>query len=257
MKLTNYHTHTSRCLHASGTDREYVEQAIQEGFSVLGFSDHSPWPYRTIPFVSNIRMDELELPGYVASIHELKQKYKDEITIRLGLECEAFPQYFSWIQEQVQKYEIDYLILGNHFSGNELHGLYYGNATNHHELYDYVKYLEIAVKSGLFYYIAHPDIIFSNYPVFDSYCEDVSKAICDLAISYKLPLEYNLSGIWKKNAGEFRGLGYPCQQFWEISKSYQPQVIVGLDAHAPKRINGTFFKEEREKLLVQGFDVIV
>ena len=29
--LANYHTHTKRCQHAGGEDREYVEAAIQAG----------------------------------------------------------------------------------------------------------------------------------------------------------------------------------------------------------------------------------
>ncbi len=41
--LANYHTHTERCYHASGEDKEYVEAAIKAGLKVLGFSDHCPW----------------------------------------------------------------------------------------------------------------------------------------------------------------------------------------------------------------------
>ncbi|MBQ2467372.1 MAG: hypothetical protein II506_06345, partial [Lachnospiraceae bacterium] len=42
----NYHTHTPRCMHAVGEEREYIEAAIKHKFSVLGFSDHVPQPYR-------------------------------------------------------------------------------------------------------------------------------------------------------------------------------------------------------------------
>ena len=38
----NLHTHTYRCNHASGTDREYVEAAIKAGMKTLGFADHCP-----------------------------------------------------------------------------------------------------------------------------------------------------------------------------------------------------------------------
>ena len=38
----NFHTHTRRCGHADGEDREYVEAAIRAGIRILGFSDHSP-----------------------------------------------------------------------------------------------------------------------------------------------------------------------------------------------------------------------
>ena len=42
----NYHTHTARCGHATGTDEDYVLAAIEQGFDELGFSDHVPWPYQ-------------------------------------------------------------------------------------------------------------------------------------------------------------------------------------------------------------------
>ena len=43
--IVNYHTHTTRCNHASGTEKEYVEAAIETGLKVLGFSDHTPYPF--------------------------------------------------------------------------------------------------------------------------------------------------------------------------------------------------------------------
>ena len=32
--------------HAVGEEREYVEEAIKEGFEVIGFSDHSPYLFK-------------------------------------------------------------------------------------------------------------------------------------------------------------------------------------------------------------------
>ena len=61
---TNYHTHTTRCLHATGSDEEFVLSAIKGGYQELGFSDHTPWKYHT-DYVSDIRMTPEQLPGYV------------------------------------------------------------------------------------------------------------------------------------------------------------------------------------------------
>ena len=47
MISANYHTHTIRCKHAVGEEREYIEAAISEDFKILGFSDHTPQPYPT------------------------------------------------------------------------------------------------------------------------------------------------------------------------------------------------------------------
>ena len=43
--IANYHTHTYRCGHAVGEDRQYVETAIRRGLQVLGFSEHVPMPF--------------------------------------------------------------------------------------------------------------------------------------------------------------------------------------------------------------------
>lgn len=40
--MQNFHTHTYRCHHAKGTDRDYVEAAIKAGYTEIGFSDHVP-----------------------------------------------------------------------------------------------------------------------------------------------------------------------------------------------------------------------
>ena len=72
--FANYHTHTARCHHATGEDKAYVEAAIQNGFQVLGFSDHCPWIFSD-GYVSPIRMTPDELDGYVTSLTALKKEY--------------------------------------------------------------------------------------------------------------------------------------------------------------------------------------
>lgn len=82
----NYHTHTELCNHAKGSNEEFVLAAIEAGFDEIGFADHSPWPFEN--FVSGMRMTADELEMYCRSVKALKEKYKDKISIKLGLECE-------------------------------------------------------------------------------------------------------------------------------------------------------------------------
>ena len=39
---TNYHTHTTRCMHATGDDEDYVLSAIKGGYRILGFRTTLP-----------------------------------------------------------------------------------------------------------------------------------------------------------------------------------------------------------------------
>ena len=83
--IANYHTHTWRCHHADGTEREYVEKAIESGLKILGFSDHTPQVYPN-GFVCPYKMEPRELEGYVDTILDLKREYREDIEIHLGLE---------------------------------------------------------------------------------------------------------------------------------------------------------------------------
>lgn len=100
MNKNNYHTHTTRCYHASGKDEEYVKAAIKAGIKELGFSDHTPWHYDS-SFKATMRMPENQLDGYIESILSLKEKYKDQISILVGLECEYFEKYIPWLKTNV------------------------------------------------------------------------------------------------------------------------------------------------------------
>ena len=108
--LKTYHTHTTRCHHATGSDEEFVLSAIKGGYQELGFSDHTPWKYHT-NYISDIRMTPEELPDYVESLRSLQEKYKDRISLKIGLECEYFPEYIHWLKGIIKEYKL----LQNHF----------------------------------------------------------------------------------------------------------------------------------------------
>ena len=101
--LTNYHTHTTRCGHAEGTEEEYILTALRCGFKVLGFSDHTPWAYATPGFVSRIRMLPSQLDDYVLTLRGLREKYADKLHIRIGLEAEYFPAHLGWLKEEMER----------------------------------------------------------------------------------------------------------------------------------------------------------
>lgn len=227
----NYHTHTKRCFHAKGEDEEYVLAAIKAGFGEIGFADHSPWNFEG-GFVSRMRMSADELGEYAQSIKHLREKYKDKISIKLGLECEYFPQYLSWLREMIEKHGIDYLILGHHFCGDEINDVYNGFISTPEEIYNYRDDVLAAMESGLFAYVAHPDLYMRGYPVFDEHCEKVAVDIISKSIATNTPLEYNLLGF--KHGINDKKPGYPHPKFWEIAADMKPLCIVGIDAHYPE-----------------------
>lgn len=231
--IANYHCHTSRCNHAGDyPDEAFVQSAIDNGFRILGFSDHTPWPYETDFRDSRVRMDLEELPGYLESVAELKEKYRGRIKIYTGLECEYFPNYLPWLQTQLPN--LDYLVLGNHWRlGNERGELYFGRASKAQDVADYTTFTTQGMETGLFSCLVHPDLVFYRYPAFGSLERDCMISLCEKAKELDIPLEYNLLGEEKRRLDQFSGLGYPLPEFWQIAAKVGCKAILGLDAHHP------------------------
>ena len=223
----NFHTHTTRCKHATGTEREYVENSIKAGFRVLGFSDHSPYMFEG-DHVSRIRMLMEELEGYVRTVEELKQEYKNDIQIFCGLEMEYFPKLFDRTLVEIKKYPMDYLILGQHYFDDEDGLIYTGSKWEDEDhLKTYVERVTTAVETGNFLYVAHPDII--NYVGNVAIYEKLMRRLVKALKAHNMPIEINVNGYTV-------GKQYPNKKFVEIGVQEGCEFILGVDAHKPEAI---------------------
>lgn len=259
VRLANYHSHTTRCMHATGTEEEYVLQAIRNGFEILGFADHSAWPYVT-DYVSDIRMTTDQLDDYVDTIKALKQKYAGEIRLHLAMECEAFPRYYDWLREMKREKGFDYFILGNHFdTTDENNGFYFGRSANEKDAFRYLETTVAGMETGLFIYLAHPDLFLNRYPAFDDAAKQVCRELCRAAKRLNMPLEYNLLGHKRQPGLRKQGyIGYTSPEFWEVAaQEGGVQAIIGIDAHAPEHLNcRAEYSEIREWLTGMGIEVL-
>jgi len=248
--IANYHTHTFRCGHAGTDDDEsYVKEAIRQGLHILGFADHTPWPYVS-GYNSRVRMKLEQLAEYIASIRKLQERYHGQIRIYAGLECEYFPAYMQWL-ESIRD-QLDFLILGSHWAPSDEHGeLYYSHATRREEIEEYTDYTLRGMETGFFRYLAHPDHVFSDYPVFDNTCIGASYALCRKAKQLDMPLEYNISGYLKRDSQKQKGIGFPCKAFWEIAAETGCTAILGIDAHCPEQLKAWDYIREAENTLAQ------
>ena len=235
--LVNYHSHTWRCQHAEGTEEEYVRAAIAAGYSVFGFADHAPWPYRS-GFVSDMRMRLDQLEGYLATIRALAEKYREDIFIPVGLECEAFPEHFAWLRD-LKAEKLDYVLLGNHYdTSDETGGFYFGGCLRPAHARAYARATLKGMETGIYDCVAHPDLYCCAYPAFDADCRAVARDLCQAAAALGIPLEYNLLGVQRLGIFHDRGgLGYPCRQFWEVAADCHAKAIIGLDAHRVDQID--------------------
>ncbi len=232
----NYHTHTYLCHHAQGTPREYIENAIAGGIKLLGFADHVPYPLAE-GYQSRIRMSVSETEKYITMLCELRDEFKDEITIYIGYEAEYYPKHFTRMLENIRRFPCDYLILGQHSLGNEYDlGIACLCPTEDKALLTaYVDQTIEGMNTGVFTYLAHPDVI--GYCGDDEFYVSEMTRLCEAAKSINLPLELNLLGIMQKRL-------YPRDIFWQIVALIGNRVILGCDAHFPEVLSNAELVEK-------------
>lgn len=218
---------------------------------MLGFSDHTPWSYAS-DFVSPIRMPLDALPDYVRSVRSLQRRYAGRIELRLGLECEYFEDYMPWLRDTIREYRLDYVIFGNHFYRTDERYPYFGSDTRSAEMLDL--YAESAIRgmeTGLYAYLAHPDLFMRSYGRFDGHCARISREICRRASRLHMPLEYNVSMIAYNEAHGVAGVPHP--DFWRIAADEGCTAIVGIDAHDHRVLeSGLYYDRAVRELAALG-----
>lgn len=223
----NYHTHTKRCKHATGEDREYVEAAIEAGMEILGFSDHCPWVYPE-PCESGIRMDCTEMDSYVHSLTQLRKEYADDIKIFIGLEAEFIPELMDAQDRFLSKYPLDYMILGQHFLGPEQGSVYAGMPMDDEDyLAQYVDVVIEGMESGRYLYLAHPDLV--NYTGDSRIYALHMRRLLSYLLDNGYPFEINMLGAWQ-------GRNYPDPRFLQLAGEMGNECLLGVDAHAPDQL---------------------
>lgn len=241
--LANYHTHTWRCHHAFGTEREYIEAAIAGGLKILGFSDHTPQFYPE-GFVDHDKMLPKELPEYCDTILALKREYASDIEIHLGLEVEYYPAFWDKLLDYVQGFPIEYFLLGQHHLGNEIDDV--SSFAPCHDPQGLVRYVDQCIEglsTGAFTYFAHPDLF--HFVGDGSFYEAQMRRLCVFAKEHDIPLEINFNGL-----ADHRN--YPDPRFWKIAGEVGNAAVFGSDAHVKEKVFNAATVRAAEKLAQQS-----
>lgn len=239
MLLANYHTHTARCHHAAGEDREYIETAIRAGMKVLGFADHCPWIFPD-GHVSHTRMTPAELDGYFTSLQDLRKEYEKDIAIYIGFEAEYIPELMEAQNKLLADYPVDYMILGEHFLEREPFGPYTGFPFADEEMF--IRYVDLCIagmETGKYKYLAHPDLF--NFIGEPEIFGREYRRLCDYLKAHDIPVEINILGLQQKRH-------YTSERFLRIAQEAGCSAIIGVDAHTPAAMHDTAAIREAESL---------
>ena len=234
----NFHTHTYRCKHAKGDVADYCTVAVDLGMETLGFSDHTAHPDdRWL----GVRMPYADLDDYVAAIDNGRRDYP-QLNILKGMECEYVPAFRSFYEDELLGgREFDYLVGAAHYfpDGDDWAGTY-GGTKDARTLRAYADYTIEMMETGLFEFIAHPDLFGNCYATFDADARACSRDILVAARACEVGMEINALGLRKqaKKKQDDPYPLYPWLPFWELAAECDAPVIVNSDAHRPEDLQG-------------------
>ncbi|MBE0639110.1 MAG: histidinol-phosphatase [Bacteroidales bacterium] len=265
MKLFNLHTHCTYC-DGSSEPEAYVKEAIRQGFHTLGFSSHSPLPFKNRFAITN---DE-KLKEYADEIRSLKSKYSNQINIYLGLEIDFIPGISKPFRYFTNLAGLDYTIGGVHLIKRENRDELWFTDGPVQEIYDNGMKLLFGddVQTAVIAYwnqvremistqkpdvVAHLDKIkMHNKNRFFTedeawYEEQVDETLALIAEAGTI-VEVNTRGIYKGRSDElFPGV----KALKKIHRLGIP-IILSSDAHRPEELSG-YFREALEILDGIGF----
>jgi histidinol-phosphatase (PHP family) len=244
----DYHMHT-RLSDGANMHEEMVLSAIAKGFDEIGISDHFCIKYPVHWAVGTEGIAQL-----AKRVGEMNAMFGDRISILFGLEVDYFPDLEDEIRKTLQKFDFDYVIGSIHFldEWNYDTDKSRNSEFTHDYLYKwYFGELQKAVKSGLFDYMAHPDLI-KKHRIWPETSQkllfrETAKVFADTGTAY----EVNTSGKDR-----------PCREFFPgnefISELFQAGVPVtlGSDSHNSDQI-GRYFDDAKDLLRETGYQSLV
>lgn len=245
MIKSNYHTHSYFC-DGNSSPEAYIEEAINKGFTHIGFSGHSPLPFENTFAIRAEQMEE-----YVALIRRLQQSYAGQVNIALGLEADYIPGISEDISALKQQYGLDYIIGSVHLvaaAGTQQLWFTDGSKT---ETYDeglkevFGNDIKAAVKA--FYeqtnsmitrqrpdIIGHLDKVKMNnkgryFTEEDAWYNQLVMETLQLVKESGCICEINTRGIYKQRYADY----FPGLYLWKKMAELQLPVMVNSDAHKP------------------------
>ena len=159
--------------------------------------------------------------------------------IFLGFECEWLPRFESWYRDYLrEELGVDYLVFGSHWFpiANDL--VWAPHLEDKKNIASYVDFTIQGLQTGLYDFLAHPDLFFAFCTHIDSDLLKISSYLIDACIDLNIPIEINGAGSLapKIMRNGIEESGYPAISFWEIARDKGATIICNSDAHRPEHV---------------------
>lgn len=245
MKFFDYHMHTSYSDDSNYLMDDLINDAIEIGLEEICITDHvdfgvkGNWSDVDVNDKNHSKyMMNVDFPKYFEEIYRLREKYKDQINVKVGLEFGMQMHTLEQYEDLFSSYEYDFVLLSIHqiedkpfwnkeFQYNRTDSQCYSRY--YEELYDlvlnYKNYSVIAHMDLMRRYVSSPE------DTFDDHIEIITK-ILEQVIKDGKGIEINMSS-------ERYGIDglTPSKRILELYHELGGEIItVGSDSHSREQL---------------------
>lgn len=234
MRKIDYHIHTKFSADSEADPRGHILKAIEMGLDEICFTDHQDFNYPYMSF-------DLDIDSYFKEMKLIKEEYKNQIRIKIGVEVGLDLNYIQEINDFVNSHDFDYVIGSIHVIRNtEFYepAKYFNNKIKeeaHREFF--LNTLECVKTFDCFNCLGHLDYIVRYGPYEDKTVnhelyQDIIDEIFKTLIQKGKGIEVNTSGY-----RDLKTCGFP--SFKQVERYYQLGgriITVGTDSHTSDRI---------------------
>ena len=239
MIISDYHVHSEFSGDSIQNIDELISKAISMGLEEIAITDHLEYDMEGIP-----GKWILDLESYTQKIGIMKEKYRKDIEIKLGVEIGIQPHTKEYLEEKIKMYPFDFVINSSHAinridlafgeiqegrTKEEVQALYFDNVLKNVELYNKFNvygHLDFITRYGGDAYKG------LNYEIQRDIIDEILKKI----ISKGKGIEINTSG-YRYREDRFYPYIKVLNRYFELGGEI---ITVGSDAHKKEDVAKDF-----------------
>lgn len=231
MKKVDYHIHTTFSPDAKSTPEEHILAAIQKGIEEICFTDHNDYFFNDSTWVLNV--DE-----YFKVLVPLKEKYKDQINIKIGIEVGLDMDHVNEIEKLVSSYPFDFVIGSIHaIHSTDIATVYHHGKSKEEYHTDYFNAMKACVEYfDCFDVLGHLDYVrrygpYENRNIDYQKYQPIIDEIYSVLISKGKGIEINCSGY--RMFDNSLPNNEQIKRFKELGGQF---VTIGTDSHLSEHL---------------------